>query len=230
MNTEKRNLKFYLKMVIIFVGLFILEQLPVVLMSFSAYFQGIVRQIFLFLGLASLFLLVFFLYRYLRKIGWLTSWQKYLRKEKLFYILKMFATLMIVNIGTSVISTFLNAFGLLANPTTENQQAIEGLFTLVPTWMMGLVIICLAPLVEETICRALVYHTFLNQKVAFVLATFIFAFLHVFAISWELVVYLAVSAVLTYTYQKHHSLNESMAVHALNNLFGFLMILLQMKG
>lgn len=227
MDTEKRNLKFYLKMVIIFVGLFILEQLPVVLMSFSAYFQGFVRQIFLFLGLASLFLLVFFLYRYLRQIGWLTSWQKYLRKEKLFYIFKMFAILIIVNIG---ISAILNAFGLLANQTTENQQAIEGLFTLVPTWMMGLVIICLAPLVEETICRALVYHTFLNQKVAFVLATFIFAFLHVFAISWELVVYLAVSAVLTYTYQKHHSLNESMAVHALNNLFGFLMMLLQMKG
>lgn len=226
MTSPQRNFFFYLKMTMIFIGLFILEQLPVTLLSMSVYLQGAFRQFFLFLGLASLFLIVFFLYRYLKGIGWLESWQLYLNKEKLFYIFKMFALLIVANIGISMV---LNLFGLLKNQTTANQVGIESLFSAVPIWIMGLVLVILAPLVEETICRALIYHTFTNQRLAFILATFIFAFLHVFAFSWDLVVYLSVSAVLTYTYQKHHSLNESLAVHALNNLLGFWMIVLQMQ-
>lgn len=210
----------YLLAILLFIGLLTLDQTSTMLIALGPTISS--NQTFVYI-IATLLLLttVGISYYLARKQGWMKPITQTVTKDNWKFILSMFALTYLLKLLSGVI---LQLFGV--NVAPENQQAIESLMKQIPTWYMGLMILVLAPMVEEFICRALIFKTIKNKKIAFVVAMLVFALLHVsgqFDLSF--IVYLSMSAALTYTYYCHENLNESIAVHFLNNLIGFVALL-----
>lgn len=210
----------YLLAILLFIGLLTLDQTSTMLIALGPTISS--NQTFVYM-IATLLLLttVGISYYLARKQGWMKPITQTITKDNWRFILSMFALTYLLKLLSGVI---LQLFGV--NVAPENQQAIESLMKQIPTWYMGLMILVLAPMVEEFICRALIFKTIKNKKIAFVVAMLVFALLHVsgqFDLSF--IVYLSMSAALTYTYYRHENLNESIAVHFLNNLIGFVALL-----
>ncbi|MCJ0572018.1 lysostaphin resistance A-like protein [Enterococcus cecorum] len=220
MENIKNPIIRYLLAILLFIGLLTLDQTSTMLIALGPTISS--NQTFVYM-IATLLLLttVGISYYLARKQGWMKPITQTITKDNWKFILSMFALTYLLKLLSGVI---LQLFGV--NVAPENQQAIESLMKQIPTWYMGLMILVLAPMVEEFICRALIFKTIKNKKIAFVVAMLVFALLHVsgqFDLSF--IVYLSMSATLTYTYYRHENLNESIAVHFLNNLIGFVALL-----
>lgn len=75
-----------------------------------------------------------------------------------------------------------------------------------------------SPLFEEMAFRGTIYHFFKNDKLAFILASITFAWIHT-GFSPVLLVYLPMSVILTTIYHRRKVLSESILLHILFNTF-----------
>lgn len=86
----------------------------------------------------------------------------------------------------------------------------------------------LAPVFEEAMYRACIYHFFKNEKVAFIVSAVFFSWVHTgFTISFF--VYIPTDIVITYAYYRRKVLLDSILVHGLyNSLLAPVTVLLQL--
>ena len=159
MENIKNPIIRYLLAILLFIGLLTLDQTSTVLIALGPTISS--NQTFVYI-IATLLLLttVGISYYLARKQGWMKPITQTITKDNWKFILSMFALTYLLKLLSGVI---LQLFGV--NVAPENQQAIESLMKQIPTWYMGLMILVLAPMVEEFICRALIFKTIKNKKI-----------------------------------------------------------------
>lgn len=123
--------------------------------------------------------------------------------------------------------------------TSTNQSSINMMIKETP--VLAFLFVCiLAPLIEEIIFRFGLFRalTKINDKIAILLTTFVFAFMHMIISiqsgGWELFVhdlpsfpaYLIGAFAFTFAYYKTKNIATPMCAHFINNTFSFLAILL----
>lgn len=209
----------YLLAILLFIGLFLLDQIAFVIPIIGKQISD--NQSFvLAIGVLLMGIVVSVACYLARKNGSLKTLRQTITKQNWKFILGMFALTYISQLALQLIFQFLGISG-----NTVNQQVIEQSMNSLPRWYMGLMILIVAPIVEEFLCRSLVFQTIRNKKVAFIVAMLIFTLLHVQTLEWNVLIYLVMSLILTATYARHENLNESITVHFLNNLIGFVALL-----
>lgn len=209
----------YLLAILLFIGLFLLDQIAFVIPIIGKQISD--NQSFvLAIGVLLMGIVVSVACYLARKNGSLKPLRQTITKQNWKFILGMFALTYISQLALQLIFQFLGISG-----NTVNQQVIEQSMNSLPRWYMGLMILIVAPIVEEFLCRSLVFQTIRNKKVAFIVAMLIFTLLHVQTLEWNVLIYLVMSLILTATYARHENLNESITVHFLNNLIGFVALL-----
>ena len=219
MENIKNPIIRYLLAILLFIGLFLLDQIAFVIPIIGKQISD--NQSFvLAIGVLLMGIVVSVACYLARKNGSLKPLRQTITKQNWKFILGMFALTYISQLALQLIFQFLGISG-----NTVNQQVIEQSMNSLPRWYMGLMILIVAPIVEEFLCRSLVFQTIRNKKVAFIVAMLIFTLLHVQTLEWNVLIYLVMSLILTATYARHENLNESIAVHFLNNLIGFVALL-----
>ena len=219
MENIKNPIIRYLLAILLFIGLFLLDQIAFVIPIIGKQISD--NQSFvLAIGVLLMGIVVSVACYLARKNGSLKPLRQTITKQNWKFILGMFALTYISQLALQLIFQFLGISG-----NTVNQQVIEQSMNSLPRWYMGLMILIVAPIVEEFLCRSLVFQTIRNKKVAFIVATLIFTLLHVQTLEWNVLIYLVMSLILTATYARHENLNESITVHFLNNLIGFVALL-----
>ncbi|CAI3373807.1 CPBP family intramembrane glutamic endopeptidase [Enterococcus cecorum] len=219
MENIKNPIIRYLLAILLFIGLFLLDQIAFVIPIIGKQISD--NQSFvLAIGVLLMGIVVSVASYLARKNGSLKPLRQTITKQNWKFILGMFALTYISQLALQLIFQFLGISG-----NTVNQQVIEQSMNSLPRWYMGLMILIVAPIVEEFLCRSLVFQTIRNKKVAFIVAMLIFTLLHVQTLEWNVLIYLVMSLILTATYARHENLNESITVHFLNNLIGFVALL-----
>lgn len=219
MENIKNPIIRYLLAILLFIGLFLLDQIAFVFPIIGKQISD--NQSFvLAIGVLLMGIVVSVACYLARKNGSLKPLRQTITKQNWKFILGMFALTYISQLALQLIFQFLGISG-----NTVNQQVIEQSMNSLPRWYMGLMILIVAPIVEEFFCRSLVFQTIRNKKVAFIVAMLIFTLLHMQTLEWNVLIYLVMSLILTATYARHENLNESIAVHFLNNLIGFVALL-----
>lgn len=219
MENIKNPIFRYLLAILLFIGLFLLDQIAFVIPIIGKQISD--NQSFvLAIGVLLMGIVVSVACYLARKNGSLKPLRQTITKQNWKFILGMFALTYISQLALQLIFQFLGISG-----NTVNQQVIEQSMNSLPRWYMGLMILIVAPIVEEFLCRSLVFQTIRNKKVAFIVAMLIFTLLHVQTLEWNVLIYLVMSLILTATYARHENLNESITVHLLNNLIGFVALL-----
>ncbi len=219
MENIKNPIIRYLLAILLFIGLFLLDQIAFVIPIIGKQISD--NQSFvLAIGVLLMGIVVSVACYLARKNGSLKPLRQTITKQNWKFILGMFALTYISQLALQLIFQFLGISG-----NTVNQQVIEQSMNSLPRWYMGLMILIVAPIVEEFLCRSLVFQTIRNKKVAFIAAMLIFTLLHVQTLEWNVLIYLVMSLILTATYARHENLNESITVHFLNNLIGFVALL-----
>ncbi|CAI3393336.1 CPBP family intramembrane glutamic endopeptidase [Enterococcus cecorum] len=219
MENIKNPIIRYLLAILLFIGLFLLDQIAFVIPIIGKQISD--NQSFvLAIGVLLMGIVVSVACYLARKNGSLKPLRQTITKQNWKFILGMFALTYISQLALQLIFQFLGISG-----NTVNQQVIEQSMNSLPRWYMGLMILIVAPIVEEFFCRSLVFQTIRNKKVAFIVAMLIFTLLHVQTLEWNVLIYLVMSLILTATYARHENLNESITVHFLNNLIGFVALL-----
>ncbi|CAI3323690.1 CPBP family intramembrane metalloprotease [Enterococcus cecorum] len=219
MENIKNPIFCYLLAILLFIGLFLLDQIAFVIPIIGKQISD--NQSFvLAIGVLLMGIVVSVACYLARKNGSLKPLRQTITKQNWKFILGMFALTYISQLALQLIFQFLGISG-----NTVNQQVIEQSMNSLPRWYMGLMILIVAPIVEEFLCRSLVFQTIRNKKVAFIVAMLIFTLLHVQTLEWNVLIYLVMSLILTATYARHENLNESITVHFLNNLIGFVALL-----
>ncbi|WP_171309909.1 CPBP family intramembrane glutamic endopeptidase [Enterococcus cecorum] len=219
MENIKNPIFRYLLAILLFIGLFLLDQIAFVIPIIGKQISD--NQSFvLAIGVLLMGIVVSVACYLARKNGSLKPLRQTITKQNWKFILGMFALTYISQLALQLIFQFLGISG-----NTVNQQVIEQSMNSLPRWYMGLMILIVAPIVEEFLCRSLVFQTIRNKKVAFIVAMLIFTLLHVQTLEWNVLIYLVMSLILTATYARHENLNESITVHFLNNLIGFVALL-----
>lgn len=219
MENIKNPIIRYLLAILLFIGLFLLDQIAFVIPIIGKQISD--NQSFvLAIGVLLMGIVVSVACYLARKNGSLKPLRQTITKQNWKFILGMFALTYISQLALQLIFQFLGISG-----NTVNQQVIEQSMNSLPRWYMGLMILIVAPIAEEFFCRSLVFQTIRNKKVAFIVATLIFTLLHMQTLEWNVLIYLVMSLILTATYARHENLNESITVHFLNNLIGFVALL-----
>ena len=219
MENIKNPIIRYLLAILLFIGLFLLDQIAFVIPIIGKQISD--NQSFvLAIGVLLMGIVVSVSCYLARKNGSLKPLRQTITKQNWKFILGMFALTYISQLALQLIFQFLGISG-----NTVNQQVIERSMNSLPRWYMGLMILIVAPIAEEFFCRSLVFQTIRNKKVAFIVATLIFTLLHMQTLEWNVLIYLVMSLILTATYARHENLNESITVHFLNNLIGFVALL-----
>lgn len=120
--------------------------------------------------------------------------------------------------------------------TTENQTAIQNLTSNLNVTMGAMIIygVVLAPIVEEIIFRGLVIHYFFRQSwwwASIILSGLLFAFPHMGTVPTNLadtlsyLIYTVMGMVMAYVYKKTGNLQDSIAIHFINNAITMLPLL-----
>lgn len=120
---------------------------------------------------------------------------------------------------------------LVLKQTPTNQVDINKSFIANPVFI-GLLVVLIAPIIEELIFRGIMYRLFFPKIMTWQLATFsvvltgcIFAWLHNPAVTLGLVAYLPMALIFSATYVIFKDLRYSLALHSLNNLISVLLML-----
>lgn len=118
-----------------------------------------------------------------------------------------------------------------ANIESANQSALKEL----PILNLIFSAVIFAPIVEEAIFRGAVRRFISNDVLFIIVSGLIFGLLHTFMAEDTLYLvivqslnYMAMGAVLAYSYTKTNNIFTSMMVHAMQNTFGVIMMILQM--
>lgn len=120
--------------------------------------------------------------------------------------------------------------------TTENQEAIQNLTAHVNVTMVAMIIyaVILAPIVEEIIFRGLVINYFFRDSwwwASIILSGVLFAFPHMGVVPTNLsdalnyLIYTFMGMVMAYVYKQTGNLQDSIAIHFINNAATMLLML-----
>ena len=219
-----------------FIGLaFLLLLTPSLLVAANSQ-QSIGQQLlYVSLMLVSYSVLGYLAYRLLKK----TTRQPVFHQPNirdwrhLWYIVGMFFVMVGLEYGINMIR-----MAITGSVDTENQVAIEALVSQVNITMVGMLIyaVFLAPVVEEIVFRGLVVNYFFRHSwwwASIILSGLLFAFPHMGDIPTNLpdllsyALYMSMGMVLAYVYKKTGNIQDSIAIHFLNNALSMLPLILQ---
>lgn len=124
-------------------------------------------------------------------------------------------------IGSSVMAYLFGA------SEATNQVAVESLFGLIPVWVMFLMIVVVAPIVEELLFRGM----FLFQGdrldttwVRVTISAVLFGLIHNPSDIYTAYTYIGMGLMFSYAAKRTQSVESAIIYHFLNNLVGFLVI------
>ena len=136
-----------------------------------------------------------------------------------------------VNFGLSIIISFVTQ-----TDTSQNQQIIETNSLISPFYTFFYTCL-IAPVLEETIFRGGIY-TFVKEKMgvsaALVISSVFFGLIHVSSSLFNgnindfvyLILYAGIGLILGYAYERSDTIIVSVGIHAGNNLFSFIMMMI----
>ena len=208
--------------VIAIVGLFIVSQLPSIVM---ALWQRNQHQLELWQSIVILILQLMVLigfYILARKRKLISSGIKYWLSWKTLGIASLgFVALFIVKIIAGIILTY------EGKTTTNNQETITQMFNNSSLLLMFMFIVIIAPLTEEIIFRGLIPQLFSKrfEGLGFGLGALLFGLLHGPSDIGSFVLYVGMGTILAFICYKLKHLEYSLWTHALNNGLGFLLLL-----
>lgn len=145
------------------------------------------------------------------------------KKDWKFLITYIPVSFLVFNIGNSII---VNLFG---EGEAVNQIAIETMFNYLPLWQMFLMTVIVAPVVEEILFRGLIL--FSNGKIEtswfrVILSALLFGLVHSPTDIPSIYNYVGMGLIFSYAAKRTKTIEGSMIYHFLNNLLGFIAILL----
>lgn len=108
-----------------------------------------------------------------------------------------------------------NLLRQLGEATTANQEIIQGVASLAPQLAMGLLIVVVAPLGEEIICRAVIPHLIFkgHEKIGYLVGALVFAYLHTPSNLGSWVIYGGMSLILTWVAYRYKRVEYSILLH-----------------
>ena len=116
----------------------------------------------------------------------------------------------------------------IGETTTANQETIQGLSSVAPQLAMGLLIVVVAPLGEEIICRAVIPRLIFKgyEKIGYLVGAVVFAYLHTPSNLGSWVIYGGMSLILTWVAYRYKRVEYSILLHFTMNAFAFLITVL----
>ncbi len=137
-------------------------------------------------------------------------------------------------LAASYVAGFIILFFTQSSESSVNQQVLTDLMAFHPILMGGMTILC-APLVEEVVFRLTIMRGLLKHPwVAILLSSFLFGLIHVissllignFADCIYIIQYMAMGGALGYVYYRHQNIWYSIGVHAIQNTFSTVIVIL----
>lgn len=183
--------------------------------------------------LVILYILVSATCVYIARPVWKPSVENFKAEPMKYFKMIIYAIvcILLVNFGLSII------ISLVTNTeTSNNQQIIENNSLISPFYTFFYTCI-IAPVLEETIFRGGIY-TFVKDKLgknaALVISSLFFGFIHVSSSLFGgnfndlvyLILYAGIGAILGYAYERSQTIVVSVGIHAGNNLFSFILMML----
>lgn len=167
-----------------------------------------------------------FLYYAKRKELLSLNWRVWVTKKGVGTVLLSFLVLIAINMLGSVL------LGLEGQTTTGNQEAVNQIVAQLPLPVTFVMVVIAAPVTEEIICRSLIPDLFPEKLILLghLLGSLLFALMHMMA-GWSIasfLLYAAMGSVFAFVYYRSKKLEYSILAHAVNNGFGFLLMLLSL--
>jgi len=125
-------------------------------------------------------------------------------------------------VGSMIVAYFFGA------TEAANQVAVESLFDYVPAWVMFIMIVVVAPLVEELLFRGVMLFPGdrLNTTwVRTIVSAILFGLIHAPTDIYSAYTYIGMGFIFAYASKRTQSIEAAMVYHFLNNLVGFIAIL-----
>ena len=118
---------------------------------------------------------------------------------------------------------------LLGESEPVNQVAIESMFDYVPMWQMFIMIVIVAPIAEELLFRGILLFPGNKRNttwIRLVISAVLFGLVHTPTDILSFYTYVGMGFIFSYAAKKRGSVEVAIVYHFLNNLFGFIQILL----
>lgn len=109
-----------------------------------------------------------------------------------------------------------------------NQVAIESLFDYVPAWVMFIMVVIVAPIVEELLFRGIMLFPGGRLETTWlrlIISTVLFAVVHGPSDVYTTYTYLGMSVMFAYASKRTQTVEAPIVYHTLNNLMGFIAIM-----
>lgn len=220
-------MKQFVRTVVLMVGLFLLSQLPsVVIGGVLVYNQVLDKEHFSLVQLAVLTFLYLLIGAVIVEIAQKRHLFKALPGEKTsFILLTIIIAYAIIMLGNGLSSWLLELQGEI---NTVNQSELNELMQMLPLPLFFIMAVVVAPVTEEIIFRGLAAKYFFPQKewLGVVVGSLLFALVHRPTNLGSLIAYGFMSAALAFVYWRTKDLKYSIALHAFNNLVVFIAMLL----
>lgn len=146
-----------------------------------------------------------------------------LTKDDFFFLLKYIpSSYILYMIGSGIVAYF---FGV---SEAANQIAVESLFDDIPIWVMFIMIVVVAPVVEELLFRGLFLFPGdrLNTTwVRLLISAVLFGLIHGPSDVYTAYTYIGMGFIFAYASKRTQTVEAAIIYHVLNNLLGFLAIL-----
>ena len=170
---------------------------------------------------------------YIARPVWAPSVEKFCTDPKKYIRMIIYAIgfILAVNFGLSIIISFITK-----TDNSQNQQILENNSLISPFYTFFYTCI-VAPILEETIFRGGIY-TFVKDKIgvvaALIISSLFFGLIHVsnallsgdFNDLIYLILYAGIGFILGYAYERSDTIVVPIGIHAGNNLFSFIMMML----
>ena len=200
------------KWVIILLVAFVLSQFPIGLALFLANKQFPILQSGLLVGALSIVVLIVFIIG-ARKTQLATFNLSFFKAKDLARLVLSYLVIFATNLLGSLLLRLTN------EATTSNQSILNGLVqnsSLISTFFL---LVLIAPICEEILCRG-------KEKLGFVVGAIVFALLHMPTNLPSVIIYGGMSTVLTWTAYKTERLEMSILLHMILNGIAFCLLAL----
>lgn len=145
-----------------------------------------------------------------------------LTKEDWKFLLKYIPLSYILYILGSVVVGYF--FGI---SEAQNQLAVESLFNYVPLWVLFIMIVVVAPIVEEVLFRGLLLfpgNRLETTWVRIIISAILFGLIHGPTDVYTAYTYIGMGLIFAYASKRTQTVEAAMVYHFLNNLMGFIQI------
>lgn len=209
------------KWVLILLVAFVLSQFPIGLALFLANKQFPILQSGLLVGALSIVVLIVFIIG-ARKTQLATFNLSFFKAKDLARLVLSYLVIFATNLLGSLLLRLTN------EATTNNQSILNGLVqnsSLISTFFL---IVLVAPICEEILCRGIVPQKIFRgkEKLGFIVGAIVFALLHMPTNLPSVIIYGGMSTVLTWTAYKTERLEMSILLHMILNGIAFCLLAL----